>query len=101
MSSADFSSARGAITSRRISITGELVELNELFTGYWRSIVPVARTSSIAFPFSRLHREPFWQLVPLPGHRIDRERRVAAQRGAGGRGGRGGAVCTAVCMPFL
>ena len=34
MSSADFSSARGAITSRRISITGELVELNELFTGY-------------------------------------------------------------------
>ena len=37
--------ARGVITSRLISITGELVELNELFTDYWRSIVPVTRTS--------------------------------------------------------
>jgi len=62
--------ARGAITSRVISITGELVELNELFTGYWRSIVPVTRTSSIAFPFSRLHNEPFWKLLPLPGLEI-------------------------------
>ena len=62
--------ARGVITSRLISITGELVELNELFTDYWRSIVPVTRTSSIAFPFSRLHREPFWKLLPLPGREI-------------------------------
>lgn len=63
--------ARGAIRSRFISITGELVELNELFTDYWRSIVPVTQTSSIAFPFSRLHREPFWKLLPLPGHQIN------------------------------
>ena len=62
--------ARGAITSPHISILGELVELNDLFTDYWRSIVPVTRTSSIAFPFSRLHREPFWKLVPLPGREI-------------------------------
>lgn len=62
--------ARGAIASRHISITGELVELNELFTGYWRCIVPVARTSSIAFPFSRLHNEPFWKLLPLPGREL-------------------------------
>ena len=62
--------ARGVIASRLISITGELVELNELFTDYWRSIVPVTRTSSIAFPFSRLHREPFWKLLPLPGREI-------------------------------
>jgi len=62
--------ARGAITSRVISITGELVELNELFTGYWRSIVPVTRTSSIASPFSRLHRESFRKLVPLSGREI-------------------------------
>ena len=41
--------ARGVITSRVISITGALVELNDLFTDYWRSIVPVTRTSSIAF----------------------------------------------------
>ena len=62
--------ARGVITSRVISITGELVELNELFTDYWRSIVPVTRTSSIAFPFSRLDTEPFWKLLPLPGREI-------------------------------
>ena len=62
--------ARDVLTSRLVSITGELVELNELFTDYWRSIVPVTRTSSIAFPFSRLHREPFWKLVPLPGREI-------------------------------
>src|SRR5476649_2660315 len=59
--------ARDVFTSRLISITGEL---NELFTDYWRSIVPVTRTSSIAFPFSRLHREPFWRLLPMPGREI-------------------------------
>lgn len=64
--------ARGVITSRYISITGELVELNELFTDYWRSIVPVTQTSSIGFPFSRLHTEKFWKLVPLPGQEITR-----------------------------
>jgi len=64
--------ARGVLSSRFISVTGELVELNELFTGYWRSIVPVTQTSSIAFPFSRLHTEPFWKLVPFPEHEITR-----------------------------
>ena len=64
--------ARGVITSKFISITGELVELNELFTDYWRSIVPVTQTSSIAFPFSRLDTEPFWKLAPLPGKEITR-----------------------------
>lgn len=64
--------ARGVLASHRISITGELVELNELFTDYWRSIVPVTRTSSIAFPFSRLDTEPFWKLLPLPGREITR-----------------------------
>lgn len=64
--------ARGVFTSRFITVTGELVELNELFTDYWRSIVPVTQTSSIAFPFSRLHTEPFWKLMPLPGQEITR-----------------------------
>ena len=39
--------SRGVVSSRVISVTGELVELNELFTDYWRSIVPVTRTSSM------------------------------------------------------
>ena len=59
--------ARGVITSPFIAVTGDLVELNELFNLYWRRITPLGQTSSIAFPFSRLHREPFWKLVPQPG----------------------------------
>jgi len=37
-----------------------LVE-NELFNLYWRRIIPLDQTSSIAFPFSRLDRETFWE----------------------------------------
>jgi len=29
--------------------------------------IPLGQTSSIGFPFSRLDREPFWELVPQPG----------------------------------
>lgn len=62
---------RGNITSPFIAVTGDLVELNELFNLYWRRIMPLGQTSSIAFPFSRLDREPFWKLVPLqPGTSI-------------------------------
>ena len=59
--------ARGVIASSFLYMTGDLVELNELFNSYWRRIVPLGKTSSIAFPFSRLHNEPFWELVPKQG----------------------------------
>ncbi|HBG05150.1 MAG: HNH endonuclease [Geobacteraceae bacterium GWC2_58_44] len=62
--------ARGVITSPFIAVTEDLVELNELFNLYWRRVIPLGQTSSIAFPFSRLHNEPFWDLVPLPGKEI-------------------------------
>ncbi|MDY0227982.1 MAG: hypothetical protein RBR38_14270 [Desulfomicrobium apsheronum] len=61
---------RGVITTPLISVTGDLVELNELFNLYWRRIIPLGQTSSIAFPFSRLSCEPFWDLVPQPGKTI-------------------------------
>lgn len=61
---------RGVITSPFIAVSGDLVELNELFNLYWRRIIPLSQTSSIAFPFSRLDREPFWMLVPQPGTTI-------------------------------
>ena len=61
---------RGVITTPFIDVTGDLVELNELFNLYWRRIVPLGQSSSIAFPFSRLDREPFWELVPQPGKTI-------------------------------
>ena len=62
--------ARGVITSPFIDVTGDIVELNELFNLYWRRIIPLEKTSSIAFPFSRLHNEPFWELVPQPEREI-------------------------------
>ena len=61
---------RGVINTPFIEVTTDLVELNELFNLYWRRVVPLGQTSSIAFPFSRLAREPFWELVPLPGKTI-------------------------------
>ena len=61
---------RGVITTPLIAISAELIELNELFNQYWRLVVPLNQTSSIAFPFSRLDREPFWELLPLPGKAI-------------------------------
>jgi len=61
---------RGVITSPFIAVSGDLVELNELFNLYWRRIIPLGQTSSIAFPFSRLNREPFWELVSQPGMTI-------------------------------
>lgn len=62
--------ARNELTSPFIEISGDLVELNELFNGYWRRVAPLGKSSSIAFPFSRLHNEPFWELVSLPGLEI-------------------------------
>ena len=61
---------RRVITSPFIDATGDLVELNELFNLYWCCIIPLGQTSSIAFPFSRLDREPFWHLVPQAGKSI-------------------------------
>ncbi len=61
---------RGVITTTFIDVTADLVELNELFNLYWRRVVPLGQTSSIAFPFSRLSREPFWELVPQPGKAV-------------------------------
>jgi len=62
--------SRNVITSSFIQVTGDLIELNELFSLYWRRIVPLGQYSSIAFPFSRLHNEDFWKLVPLSGQEI-------------------------------
>ena len=65
--------ARGVVNSQFIDVREDLVELNELFTNYWRRVVPIRQTSSIAFPFSRLHNEPFWELVPAEIQELDRK----------------------------
>jgi putative restriction endonuclease len=59
--------SRGVFTSPVLSVSDDLVEANELFNGYWRRVVPLGHTSSIAYPFSRLHNEPFWELLSLGG----------------------------------
>jgi putative restriction endonuclease len=64
---------RGLITNKFVSITGELIKLTLLFTSYWRIIMPVTQTNSIAFPFSRMNSEPFWDLVPTPGRQVSKE----------------------------
>ncbi|MBJ6727180.1 HNH endonuclease [Geomesophilobacter sediminis] len=59
--------ARGVVTSPFVDVDRDLLELNDLFNLYWRRVVPLGQSSSIAFPFSRLAREPFWELVPRQG----------------------------------
>lgn len=62
--------ARGVINTSFIDVRCDLIELNELFSGYWRRVVPINHTSSIAFPFSRLQNEPFWELILAGGGEI-------------------------------
>jgi len=64
--------ARGEVTTPFIDAHRDLVELNELFTNYWRRVVPISQTSSIAFPFSRLNSESFWELLAVDGQEISR-----------------------------
>jgi putative restriction endonuclease len=61
----------GIISSPVIDVTGDLVELNDLFTSYWRKVAPHGHFSSIAFPFSRLNSEPFWELLSTDGEVVD------------------------------
>ncbi|CAG1022351.1 hypothetical protein MTYM_01650 [Methylococcales bacterium] len=57
---------RGTISSNFIDITGDLDELDDLFTDYWHQVLPVGQSSSIALPFFHLKTEPFWELVLVP-----------------------------------
>ncbi len=63
--------SRGVFNSPVLSVMDDLVEANELFNGYWRRVAPLGHTSSIAFPFSRLHNEPFWKLLSASGEPLD------------------------------
>jgi len=49
---------RSVITLTFIAVSGDLMELTELFNLYWRRIIPLGQTSRFVFPFSRLDREP-------------------------------------------
>lgn len=52
--------AQGRITQNLIEPSYELVET---FNTYWTAIMPVGATSSMAYPFSMLKTDGFWQRV--------------------------------------
>jgi putative restriction endonuclease len=57
--------AQGRITENSIEPSFELVDT---FNGYWTSIMPPGSTTSMAYPFSRLKTDGFWQRIPEPGY---------------------------------
>ena len=56
--------AQGRITQNLIEPSYELVDT---FNTYWATIMPPGSTTSMAYPFSRLKTDGFWQRVPKPG----------------------------------
>ena len=57
--------AQGRITENMIEPSYELVDT---FNTYWSSIMPPGSTTSMAYPFSRLKTDGFWQRIPKPGY---------------------------------
>lgn len=56
--------AQGSITSNLVELTSEL---GELFSLYWRRIMPTGRRGNIVMPFFHLKSDSFWHLLPRPG----------------------------------
>jgi len=43
-------------------------QLGETFNGYWSLLMPVSRRGLMSFPYYFMRSEPFWKLIPNPGH---------------------------------
>lgn len=50
------------------NLIGPNFDLVSTFNGYWHAIMPLGRTTSMAYPFPRLKTDGFWKLIPNPGH---------------------------------
>ena len=57
--------AQGRITQNLIEPSYELVDT---FNTYWAAIMPPGSTTSMAYPFSRLKTDGFWERIPKPGY---------------------------------
>jgi putative restriction endonuclease len=57
--------AQGWITQNLIEPSYELVDN---FNTYWATIMPPGSTTSMAYPFSRLKTDGFWERIPKPGY---------------------------------
>jgi putative restriction endonuclease len=55
--------AEGIVDQNQIRLTPELCDL---FSGYWRVVMPEHRRGDIAMPFYHLRSEGFWHLIPRP-----------------------------------
>jgi len=57
--------AQGRIAENLIEPSFELVDT---FNTYWSSIMPPGSSTSMAYPFSRLKTDGFWERIPKPGY---------------------------------
>ena len=57
--------AQGQITENFIEPSLELVDT---FNTYWSRIMPPGSTTSMAYPFSRLKTDGFWERITKPGY---------------------------------
>ena len=62
--------AQGQITKNFIEPSLELVET---WNTYYSSIMPPGSATSMAYPFSRLKTDGFWQRIPKPGYDAETE----------------------------
>ena len=65
--------AQGRITENLIEPSYELVDT---FNTYWAAIMPAGSMTSMAYPFSRLKTDGFWQRIPKPGYDPEAEYNV-------------------------
>ena len=57
--------AQGVIRKNLIAPSFDLVDT---FNGYWNSVMPPGSKTSMAYPFSRLRTDGFWQRITKPGY---------------------------------
>ena len=57
--------AQGQINENFIEPSFELVDT---FNRYYSSIMPIGSVTSMAYPFSRLKTDGFWERLPKPGY---------------------------------
>ena len=65
--------AQGVINENFIEPSFELVDT---FNGYYNMIMPLGSTTSMAYPFSRLKTDGFWQRLSKPEYDADTEYNV-------------------------
>lgn len=56
--------AQGSLKTNLIEITPEL---GDIFSRYWRILMPPDRHGNMALPFFHLRSSSFWHLLPVPG----------------------------------